>query len=336
MASIDVSILLDKTRRSCQILRISEKRYSEKRHSEKRRSATTASYVERVNSAIDYIVSHLEQPLRLREISRAAKLSPFHFHRVFQSLVGATPADFVKRRRLEKALGLMSGPRLPSLTSIAQACGFSSPSDFSRSFKQHYGVAPRAFDIAAWRDAHRERLEAIVLDQSVFHRLASLPPRQNPDKFRVRIRDIPARSVAYIRVVRPYQGDGVVRAIERLVAWAERHGFADGQWLGYQWENPEITSLDDCQYYVAVEAAGFTPKGEIGRTRFAPMIVAEIEIRGDLELELRALQWLYGAWLPRSGYVPDDHPGFEAWIGRPFAHGFEHFEIRVQLPVRRP
>ena len=66
------------------------------------------------------------------------------------------------------------------------------------------------------------------------------------------------------------------------------------------------------------------------------MIVAEIEIRGDLELELRALQWLYGTWLPRSGYVPDDHPGFEAWIGRPFAHGIEHFEIRVQLPVRRP
>jgi AraC family transcriptional regulator len=329
-ASIDVSILLDKKRRSCQILRISEKRHGEKHH-----SATTAGYVERVNSAIDYIASHLDRPLRLREISRAARLSPFHFHRVFQSLVGVTPADFVKRRRLEKALGLMSGSRATSLTSIARACGFSSPSDFSRSFKQHYGVAPRAFDIAAWRDAHRDQLEAVV-HNSGCQRLERLPPRQNPDQFRVRIRDIPARSVAYIRVVRPYQGDGVVRAVERLVAWADRHGFADGQWLGYQWENPEITSLDDCQYYVAVEAAGFTPKGEIGRARFAPMIVAEIEIRGDLELELRALQWLYGAWLPRSGYVPDEHPGFEAWIGRPFAHGFERFEIRVQLPVRRP
>ncbi len=336
MASIDVRILLGKTQRSCQILRISEKRHGERRRNEKRRSATTASYVERVNSAIDYIVSHLDQPLRLREIARAARLSPFHFHRVFQMLVGATPADFVKRRRLEKALGLMSDSRATSLTSIAHACGFSSPSDFSRSFKQHYGMAPRAFDIDAWRGAHRDQLEANVHDQSGGRRLASLPPRQNPDKFRVRIRDIPARTVAYIRVLRPYQGDGVVRAVERLVAWADRHGLGDGQWLGYQWENPEITSLDDCQYYVAVEAAGFTPRGEIGRTRFAPMIVAEIEIRGDLALELRALQWLYGTWLPRSGYVPDDHPGFEAWIGRPFAHGFEHFEIRVQLPVRRP
>ena len=55
------------------------------------------------------------------------------------------------------------------------------------------------------------------------------------------------------------------------------------------------------------------------------MTVAQIEIRGGIDLELRALQWVYGAWLPRSRYVPDDQPGFEAWIGRPFAHGTEHF-----------
>jgi AraC family transcriptional regulator len=305
------------------------------RISEKRRTATTASYVERVNLAIDYIVRHLAEPLRLKDIARAARLSPFHFHRVFQALVGATPADFVKRRRLEKALGLMAGSRAPSLTAIAHACGFSSPSDFSRSFKQHYGAAPKAFDIAAWREAHREELEANVRRAAERPGVKRLPSRGNLDKFRVKIRDLPARSVAYIRVAKPYEGDGVVRAVRRLVAWADRHGLTDGQWLGYQWENPEITSLDDCHYYAAVEAAAFSPKGDIGRTAFPPMIVAEIELRGDLELELRALQWLYGVWLPRSGYVPDDQPAFEAWIGRPFAHGFEHFELRVQLPIRR-
>ena len=167
-------------------------------------------------------------------------------------------------------------------------------------------------------------------------RLERLPPRHNPDKFSVRIRDMSARSVAYIRVSRPYQGDAVVRAAQRLVAWAERQGLANGQWLGYQWDNPEITSLEDCRYHVAVEAERFTPKGEVGRFRFPPMVVAEVEIRGGLDLELRALQWLYGSWLPRSGYVPDDHPCFEAWIGRPFAHGTEYFELHIQLPIRRP
>lgn len=302
---------------------------------EKPQIATTASYLERVNRAIDHILGHLDEPLRLRDISRAARLSSFHFHRVFQVLVGETPASFVKRLRLEKALSLMARPRAPSFTSIALACGFSSSSDFSRCFKQRFSVSPRAFDIAAWRQAHADELKEKVESAAQRLRMEHLPPRHNPDNFRVKIRDLPARSVAYIRVARPYQGNAVFKAAQRLIAWAERHGLANGQWLGYQWDNPEITSLEDCQYYVAVEAERFTPRGEIGGRRFAPMLVAEIPIRGDLALELRGLQWLYGTWLPRSGYVPDDHPCFEAWIGRPFAHGNQRFELDIQLPIRR-
>jgi AraC family transcriptional regulator len=306
------------------------------RISEKSRSATTATYIERVNLAIDHVVNHLDEPLRLRDLSRAAMLSPFHFHRVFQALVGATPAEFVKRLRLDRALGLMARPRAPSLTSIALACGFSSSSDFSRCFKQRFDVAPSAFDIKAWRKARGDELEVTVEQDARRLQLERLPPRHNPDKFRVRIRDISARTVAYIRVSRPYQGDAVVTAAQRLVAWADHQGLANGQWLGYQWDNPEITPLEDCRYHVAVEAERFTPKGEVGRFKFPPMVVAEVEIRGGIDRELRALQWLYGTWLPRSGYVPDDGPCFEAWIGRPFAHGTEYFEIRIQLPVRRP
>jgi AraC family transcriptional regulator len=306
------------------------------RISEKSRLATTATYLERVNLAIDHVVDHIHEPLRLQDLSRAARLSPFHFHRVFQALVGATPSEFVKRLRLERALGLMARSRAPSLTSIALTCGFSSSSDFSRCFKQRFAVPPSAFDIKAWREARGDELKATVETDTEPPRLERLPLRHNPDKFRVRIRDVSARSVAYIRVSRPYQGDAVVRAAQRLVAWAERQGLANGQWLGYQWDNPEITSLEDCRYYVAVEAERFTPKGEVGRFRFPPMVVAEVEVRGGIDLELRALQWLYGAWLPRSGYVPDDHPCFEAWIGRPFAHGTGYFEVHVQLPIRRP
>ncbi len=312
-------------RRSCEILRAQTKT----------RVSTSTAYIERVNRAIDYVVSHLREPLRLEDVSRAALLSPFHFHRVFRSLAGITLADFVKRLRLEKAMVLMAHSWKSSLTKIALDSGFSSSSDFSRCFKQRFGVAPRLFDIDQWRDANRAELEAIVRDSVERLHIDRLPGRQNPDCFKVKIRDLPARTVAYIRVSNPYRGDAVVRATERLIAWAERHSLADGQWLGYQWDNPEIVALVDCQYHVAVEAEEFTAKGEIGKFRFPPMAVAEVELRGGIDLELRALQWLFGTWLPRSGYVPDDHPCFEAWIGRPFAHGFERFELRAQLPVRR-
>lgn len=311
--------------RSCQILRTSTKT----------RAQTTARYVERINLAIDHVVERLGSPLRLKAVSRAAGLSPFHFHRVFQALVGETLAEFVKRLRLERALARMSAPRRPSLTAVALECGFSSSSDFSRCFRQRYGSAPSRFDLRAWRGAHAAELESGVFGSAERARLTRLPAGENPDGFKVRIRDLPARTVAYIRVLDPYREGAATSAVERLTAWAERHGLAGGQWLGYQWDNPELTPLERCCYHVAVEAAGFTPRGEVGRFRFPPMVVAEVEMRGGIDLELRALQWMYRAWLPRSGYVPDDHPGFEAWIGRPFAHGTEHFELRLQLPVRR-
>jgi AraC family transcriptional regulator len=127
----------------------------------------------------------------------------------------------------------------------------------------------------------------------------------------------------------------VPNAAARLQAWAEAHGCAQGQWLGYQWDNPELSSLARAQYFVAVEAPGAIASGEVGCVDFPPMRVAEVEVRGDLWLEISALRFLYGSWLPHSGCEPDDHPCFEAWFGRPFAHGLEHFELRVQLPVVR-
>jgi hypothetical protein len=47
------------------------------------------------------------------------------------------------------------------------------------------------------------------------HRL----PGQNPDGFVARLRQVPARRVAYLRVFRPYGGNGVAEAARRLVAW---------------------------------------------------------------------------------------------------------------------
>jgi AraC family transcriptional regulator len=284
------------------------------------------AYVERVNHAIDHVLTHLDEPLRLVGVAKAAMLSPFHFHRVFQAMMGLTLADFVKRLRLDKALSLMAQTPRASLTTIALSCGFSSSSDFSRCFKQQFGVAARAFDLESWRS---QRWSALAPP-----RLRRLPPGHNPDGFRARVRALPPRTVAYVRVRNPYRPDAVTQATARLVDWAERQGVAGHPWLGYQWENPELVPLEHCRYHAAVEVEPFRAVGEVGCFPFPAMTVAEVEVRGGIELELRALQWLYGTWLPRSGYVPDDQPCFEAWLGRPFAHGLTHFELRLQLPVR--
>ena len=291
-------------------------------------------YVARINRAVDYITAHLDRPLGLEEVARVACFSPFHFHRIFRGLMGETLAAFVKRVRLERALYLLSHRDHPKLTDVALACGFSSSSDFSRSFRAHYGIAPSEFDVEGFRRSRRESMQGSLTPAGEEHRLARLPIGENPDGFAVALRELPQRRVAYIRVHRPYESDYVPQAAARLVAWAEARGVADGQWLGYQWDDPEIVALENCRYDIGVEVPEHTrADGEVSITTFAPTLIAEIEIAGIVELELRALDWLYRTWLPGSGYAPAHQPGFEAFNGRPFAHGGEYFELRVQLPI---
>ncbi len=293
-------------------------------------------YVQCVNRAIDHVVRNLDGSPHLDEIARAAGFSPFHFHRVFKSLVGETVAQFVKRQRLERALYIMSHSPGRSLTDVALECGFSSSSDFSRSFKQRFGTPPSAFDLATFRDLRRDQFIDSQSGDDKAVRFARLPAGLNPDGFEVELRNLPPRTVAYVRVLDPFSSmTAVIAAYERLMAWASARGFSDRQWLGYMWEDPEIVALKDCRYDVAVEVDDVRPEGEIGRFQFPAMRVAQVRIKGGLELETRALDWMFGTWLPRSGYVPDEQPAFEAWIGRPFAHGFEEFEIACQLPVKR-
>ncbi len=296
-------------------------------------------YIERTNAAIDFIVSNLDEELTLEKVARVACFSPYHFHRIFRSMLGETLQQFVKRQRLERALYLMSHARGRSLTQISLECGFASSSDFSRSFKSRYGSAPSVFDVEEYRDSKRQEFEDAMARHENGPVLKRLPPGENPDGFEVKIKQLPPRTVAYIRVLNPYQSTAVVEACNRLVQWAEQRELADGVWLGYMWEDPEIVALEDCRYDVAVvvdeDQFDFRPEGEIGRFQFPPMQVADVSIAGDIQLEQRCIDWLWGTWLPRSGFIPDDQPAFECWNGRPFAHGYEHFELSCQLPVKR-
>src|SRR5258707_2156709 len=95
-------------------------------------------YAERIHRVLDYITEHLDEPLPLARLARVAHFSPFHFHRLFKTLVGESVHALTRRLRLEKAVFLMKHAPRTTLTTVALRCGFASSSDFSRAFKQAY------------------------------------------------------------------------------------------------------------------------------------------------------------------------------------------------------
>ena len=61
-------------------------------------------YKDRINKIIDYISENLDQDLKLENLAKQAYISPFHFHRIFSSIMSETLADFIFRIRMERAI----------------------------------------------------------------------------------------------------------------------------------------------------------------------------------------------------------------------------------------
>jgi AraC-like DNA-binding protein len=95
----------------------------------------------RVQRGLDFMLSHLADPITIEDVARAACLSLFHFHRAFTALHGTTPHRFLRAQRLSLAARLL---RLTSddVTDIAARSGFESLGSFTTTFAKTYGTPP--------------------------------------------------------------------------------------------------------------------------------------------------------------------------------------------------
>ena len=83
--------------------------------------------------------------------ANAAGLSAFHFLRVFSSVLGVTPHQYLIRSRLRRAARLLAD-EAHSISDIAFDVGFGDLSNFVRTFRRAAGVSPRRFRQAARGD----------------------------------------------------------------------------------------------------------------------------------------------------------------------------------------
>jgi AraC-like DNA-binding protein len=108
------------------------------------RTTTRLEVHRRLEMAAGYMRDNYTQPLRLAQIARAACLSPHHFLRLFRSLHGLTPLQYLTQVRLERSHELLVTTDR-SITDICFDVGFESPTSFSTLFRRNFGQSPVQF-----------------------------------------------------------------------------------------------------------------------------------------------------------------------------------------------
>lgn len=92
-------------------------------------------YEKAVQQPIDWLESHLHEPISGKDIVNVSGFSKFHFHRIFQKEVGMSVASYIRLRRLANAAAALLYTDV-RIIDIALHYQFESQEAFTRAFKK--------------------------------------------------------------------------------------------------------------------------------------------------------------------------------------------------------
>jgi len=125
--------------------------------------------IDRFSDLIAWMLRNLDADLSVQVLARRACICPNHFSKVFKSVFGEPPSDFVQNLRLNEARRRLS-KRHKTLHTVAASVGFSSADSFHRAFERRFGVRPNRYvedrqhaGVAVSNGSHKEStLEKLV------------------------------------------------------------------------------------------------------------------------------------------------------------------------------
>jgi len=95
----------------------------------------------RINTLLDYLRNHLNQPHALDELAQYSKMSRRTFTRQFYKATGMSVGEWLIAERLHRSQELLESTSL-SIDAIAAQAGFQSATSLRQHFKQRFDVTP--------------------------------------------------------------------------------------------------------------------------------------------------------------------------------------------------
>jgi len=261
--------------------------------------------MQRIFNSIDFIERKMFEPISVHDIARASNYSTYHFCRVFRALVGDSPKEYLRKRRLTIAAErLARGEK--SILDIALDCQFESHASFTRAFKQLFKVTPEQYRKSA------DPFRLLYKDQFSPHMLHHL---QNRLSMEPEIVHRPEAKV--VGAARQYREEDL--DIETLwsafrPAVAEIPNRVGQEAFGIYEEYRESEAGMGFTYICSVEVDDFdhVPDGMVART-IQEHLYAVFRHDGPLSALPETFKYIWGSWLPKSKFNYVEKPDFELY-----------------------
>ena len=276
-----------------------------------------SAYEARLDRVLEHIHAHLDEDIGFETLAEVACLSPYHWHRIYVAMRGETITATIRRLRLARAAERLANSDM-ALAAIAAQAHYGSADAFAHAFREAYGLAPAAYRAegshAAFKAANRAG---------------------DAKGFPIYIETLPAVRCAAMAHQGPYIE--IDRAMGQLFAQLGVQGAlpAAPQMMAAFFDDPDLVASDRLQSQARV------PIGEA--VGLAPPLLDSVQ-RGGLYARLRyvgpyadmrdAYRWLFGVWLPGSGYAADDAPVLEAYRNDPRDTPPLALVTDIHLPLR--
>lgn len=286
-----------------------------------------SKYEDKIRQALEYISKNISEDLLWKDISRECGISEYHFHRIFTALMNESPGSYIKRKRLERAVGYLAyGQGENSIVEIAHQVGYSSQANFSKAFKEYFGVTPG--DILKEEGAKNSKIGKIKSKYGKDFKIEELYPKKdlNTDQLnyftevfvKAEIRDISERKVIFSKSEKGYQRESIFKTWNSLITKAVTYLKMDSKamtTLGIGHDNPQVTPEDKCKYEACIVIDESTEPGDGFRTKILPSgKYACFYYKGENDDLLQFYLSIYKDWFPKSTYMPGDHPLIERYL----------------------
>lgn len=246
---------------------------------------------EAVNQAIDYILGHIEEELRLEDVAERCHFSKYYFCRLFKAQTGESVYAFIRRVRLEQSAFRLKVERGRPITEIGADYGYSS-SNYSSAFRTRYHMTPVSFRKRSYRQS---------MEHPFFHRENWHVESFEECQKKIVVKDVPDYGVVYERRFGSYES--LSGEWGRFVEKYREYCTEDTRFLERTYDDPAVTEADKCLYDICMTVEADCPLENTVTIQGGRCAV--YRFRGHGKHIYAAYQTIFLVWLPRTGYKID-------------------------------